>query len=203
MAVLMAGPLHRPGREWTGHAVGDGARGSETCWLGGARWLEAAESTASTLASWCQNPPASAALSPALEIQIEYWQAGLDGVQGKERKGPSGGREVSVHMKTFETLNCIQGIQSKHSTLLPALPSALSPPTLKFRMEERITSLISRNRAPHRSLLVQNQNCFNETLALLFLFTRSQVSAAKILLQKHLHNSAESPTATRILLTCH
>lgn len=71
---------------------------------------------------------------PALEIQVEYWQAGLGGVQGKERQGPSGGREVSVHMKTFETLNCIQGIQSKHSTLLPAVPSTLSPPTLKFRM---------------------------------------------------------------------
>lgn len=65
VSVPMAGPLHKPSREWTGHTVGGGARGSETCWLGGARWLEAAESTASTLASWCQNPPASAALSPS------------------------------------------------------------------------------------------------------------------------------------------
>lgn len=53
----------------------------------------------------------------------------------KERQGPSGGREVSVHIKTFETLNRIQRIR-RHSTLLPAIAFALSSPTPKSRMEE-------------------------------------------------------------------
>ena len=49
--------------------------------------------------------------------------------------------------------------------------------------------------AEHRTgpCSLQNQSRFNETLALLSLFTYSQVSAAKILLQKHFHSRTTRP----------
>ena len=71
-AVPAAGPLHRPGREGSGHAVGDDARGSETQRLGEA--------------SWCQNHQSAQPRRPAPEIQLKYRQAGLDKARSFGRK---------------------------------------------------------------------------------------------------------------------
>jgi len=73
------------------------------------------------------------------------------GRQDWTRQGPSGGREVSGRMKTFETLIHTQGMQSKRSTLssLPSpLPYHLPPQNSGWRKALPCSSPALPNTAP-------------------------------------------------------